>query len=489
MKVKLVGYNQPVGCCDKDYATPEVLSAAFARTSRSSKSLEELVEEAKRDVPKARKSNKTIIYDMGHSSIAEHAYFNLILERISRRVIEEIERHRLVSYTEKSQRYVTFDGDYTVPSSVVKKGYEDQFREVVESCNDFYHELFNHLHEYNLSKDFSKTFELMGVGSDKVKKKTIEGWSKEDARYILPMATQTQLADSINGRSLEYVIKVLRSSDIQEAREVGDLLYKEIEGLAPSLIKYTKPTDFFKLTDKELNTVVSLLLDKKDFLNHNRDVVIHKIKNDESIAAALIFTHSDLSFTNSLIAAHSLTYEQLRLLFQASVLYKESYDPLPREYEVGNHNYAIEFTLSSSAFAQLKRHRMATLLTQPYLIELGVTIPESIKEIGYEGKFNDMIKKVNNLYKQMVLDGINRSEAEYILTNSHKRRVLFVSNIREMHAVASLRMDPHAQWDIRNLITKAVRLWKNNYPLSLEFAGGKHDYYERKKKYLEGLLE
>ncbi len=487
MKVKLVGYNQPVGCCDKDYATPEVLSAAFARTSRSKLSLEELVENAKNDVPKARKSNKSIIYDMGHSSIAEHAYFNLILEGISRRVIEEIERHRLVSYTEKSQRYVTFNGDYTVPDSIVNSGYEDEFRTIVEECNSLYKELFDDLFEYNLSRDFSKVFALMGIVKDKIKERTMEGWSKEDARYILPMATQTQLAESINGRSLEYMIKVLRSSEIKEARDVGDLIYSEIEGLAPSLIKYTKPTDFFRLTDKRLRSFVSNLLDGKVFSNYQSDVFIHNVKNDESVAAALIFTHSDLSFTNSLKVAHSLTYEQLRSLFQTSILYKESYDPMPREYEVGNHSYVVEFTLSSSAFAQLKRHRIATLLSQHYLTELGVVVPDSIKKIGYEDRFLKLTNKINSFYKSLILEGINRSEAEYILTNSHKRRVLFIPNLREMHAVAHLRMDPHAQLEIRSLISEAVMLWKNNYPLSLEFAGGKHDYYERKKKYLEGL--
>ena len=82
MKIKLAGYN--VDADQLGYhitnnpqdLTPEVISAAYARISRSPKPVDELRKEAVNDVAAARKSNENIIFEFGHSSVAEHAVFN-----------------------------------------------------------------------------------------------------------------------------------------------------------------------------------------------------------------------------------------------------------------------------------------------------------------------------------------------------------------------------------------------------------------------------
>ncbi|RXM22125.1 thymidylate synthase (FAD), partial [Citrobacter sp. AAK_AS5] len=85
MKILLAGYN-----IDSDIIrtlkeksgfqqdlTPETISAAYARISRSPKPVNELREIAHHEVDKARQSNRNIVFDMGHSSVAEHAVFNI----------------------------------------------------------------------------------------------------------------------------------------------------------------------------------------------------------------------------------------------------------------------------------------------------------------------------------------------------------------------------------------------------------------------------
>jgi len=41
--------------------------------------------------------------------------------------------------------------------------------------------------------------------------------------------------------------------------------------------------------------------------------------------------------------------------------------------------------------------------------------------------------------------------APYILTNSHRKRVLIRVNARELYHISRLREDTHAQWDIQNI--------------------------------------
>ena len=121
MKVELAGMNIDIELVKEierqDLATPETISAAYARISRSQKDVTSLRLDALNEVEKARQSNSNIIYDMGHSSIAEHAVFNFDLIGISRLMSELIHRSGSLLYR-KSQRYVTLKGDYHIPEEI-----------------------------------------------------------------------------------------------------------------------------------------------------------------------------------------------------------------------------------------------------------------------------------------------------------------------------------------------------------------------------------
>ncbi|MCD8480605.1 MAG: hypothetical protein LRZ88_10565 [Candidatus Cloacimonetes bacterium] len=69
MKLIVAGYNIDKSLIDSlnaATATPEVISAAYARISRSKKQVDELRREALAEVDKARSSNTNIIFEMGH---------------------------------------------------------------------------------------------------------------------------------------------------------------------------------------------------------------------------------------------------------------------------------------------------------------------------------------------------------------------------------------------------------------------------------------
>ena len=125
MKVILSGYNIDIDelnklkAGDKDVIlTPETFSAAYARISRSPKPVNKLREFACKEVDKSRAVNQRVVFDMGHASVAEHAVFNFDILGISRLAVESLQKFRLNSYTEKSQRYITLNDDYVVPQEI-----------------------------------------------------------------------------------------------------------------------------------------------------------------------------------------------------------------------------------------------------------------------------------------------------------------------------------------------------------------------------------
>jgi len=115
--------------------TPETVSAAYARISRNPAPVNELRAAARKEVEKARRSNQAIVFDMGHSSIAEHAVFNIDVLGVSRLLVEEIEKFRLCSYTEKSQRYVLLQDDFVIPREIREAGLTESFTRTVKAQN------------------------------------------------------------------------------------------------------------------------------------------------------------------------------------------------------------------------------------------------------------------------------------------------------------------------------------------------------------------
>ncbi|MCK4654784.1 MAG: FAD-dependent thymidylate synthase [Candidatus Cloacimonetes bacterium] len=507
MKVELAGFNIDKNLIDKlpecTIATPETISAAYARISRDPRDVPELRADAREQVEKARRSNQAIVFGMSHHSVAEHAYFNFDILGISRLALEELEARRIgCAYTEKSQRYITLKGDFITPTEFSQQD-KETFVKLVELQNNFYLHNLEKLIKYQYETNptlaaKARTASQKGI-SDKMNrhKNTLEGWAKEDARYALSLATQAQLGLSFNARTLEHAIRTMRFSELAETRELSQKLFNVTKEVAPSLIILTDPGEFkkafktelqddhFKYTRQNLKKMVESIIENTqgnfpdDHLPNNiskGNAILFRENNiDRSIAAALIHNNSLLSFEDSYkIASFKLnTEEDGRAFFKEALKYISRFDALPREFELTG-DLKFELIVSASNFAQLKRHRLMTLLAQEYNPELGYTIPESIKAINLENELKEICNRSSELFYKFKTK-YNRA-AEYCLTNAHRRRVLVSVNPRELYHISRLREDEHAQWDIKNTARNMLHLAKQAAPLTFMLSGGKDEF-------------
>jgi len=482
-----------------DNVTPEVISAAYARISRDPSAVTELRAQAREDVAAARRSNRNIVFGMSHHSVAEHAYINFDALGVSRLAIEALEARRLCAFTEKSQRYITLDGDVVIPKEFTPAE-RGQFEALVERQNAFYNEVLPQLKKLQKGKN-------PGVARG-----TRDGWAKEDARYSLSMATEGQLGFSANARNLEHAVRLAKFHPLAEVREMGRLLYEEARKVAPSLVAMGDEADFAKITGGSLDNnflehyaedfanAVDGLLERnpgvlEEVFAESRAVAGKREEHfgvrladhndvDENVVSALIRTHFakkgiDLAFSEAKAYFRKLHFPERKKFVQEGLQSLGQYDALPREFEVGNLTYDI--TLSASAFAQLKRHRMATLLTSPYDPNLGITVPESIEEIGRAADLVDVCGQSADFWKQLEdahpeAPGVG----EYALTNAHRRRALFDMNARELHHLSRMREDGHAQWDIRYIAHEVSRLAKHAAPITTMLLGGKDQFADVK---------
>ncbi|MBN1614162.1 MAG: FAD-dependent thymidylate synthase [Deltaproteobacteria bacterium] len=456
--------------------TPETVAAAYARISRSPKPVQELRAVARREVERARQSNRSIVFEMGHSSIAEHAVFNIDVLGVSRLLVEEIEKFRLCSYTEKSQRYVLFGDDFTIPEEIRDSRLEKPYVGMIREQYRFYRRLYERLRPFIFERNAD-------IGRDPANRSTLEGWAKEDARYIIPLATETQLGMTVNARNLELMLRRLAAHPLIEAKQCSRRLYEAAKNVAPSLIRYTEATPYDLQTRAALREEVSQRtagLESGESGRRKEDREPVKLiratpGSDERVLAALIHASSNLPFSRCLRIARRMDGSEKESLMKTALRNLSPHDAVLREFE--HADLVFELVVSASCFAQLKRHRMATLTGQEYDPALGITVPPAVAAVGLEGAFREIVARTDDLHGD--LKETAPAAAAYILTNAHRRRVALKVNARELYHIARLRADGYAQWDIRETAVRMIERARKAMPLTLMLAAGKDAFAER----------
>jgi flavin-dependent thymidylate synthase len=479
MKVVLAGYNVDSAVLDelkkssppREDVTPETLSASYARISRDPRPADELRAAARAEVDRARRSNQSIIFKMGHHSVAEHAVFNFDVIGISRLAIEEIERFRLCSFTEKSQRYITLGADFVIPEEVRRAGKEDLFVATVKAQNALYHRLYQRLKPFVFEK-------YADAAANPKNHSILDGWAKEDARYIVSLATEGQLGLTLNARNLELLVRRFAAKGLEELRAFNARIHALAKGVAPSIILFTDASEFDEATYPDIAAAADGLAARGGGGERRRgaakDVVLagFPADGDASVIAALLHTVTRLSLKECLERVKSSGPSVRKDIVLRAFKRMEFYDFPPREFEHAELVY--DLVVSASCFAQLKRHRMATLTWQRYDPGLGVTVPPSVLEIGAGREFRAVIDRTNEAHA--ALEKEIGPAADYVLTNAHRRRALLKVNVRELYHISRLREDATAQWEIRRAAAGMSRLAKKAMPLTCLMLGGKDAY-------------
>ena len=437
MKVYLAGYNVDTTVLKemeeasgkRQDITPEVISAAYARISRDPRAINEIRKSSREEVEKSRRSNSTIIFKMGHHSVAEHAVFNLDILGVSRFAMEELEKFRLCSYTEKSQRYITLDKDFVIPSEIKGTSLEKDFTDMIHQQNAAYGIFFEKLKDYVFEQH-------KDLAEDSKNHNLLEGWAKEDARYITALATETQVGQTVNVRTLELLLRRFASHPLEEIKTLGKTIYAQIAEVAPSIVIFHQANDRDKKTYNDLK-VVCEKYDESGLSGPAEDVQLVEYDKDADITiiASILHTSTNLPYNKCKEKAEKMSDVEKKTIFKTAWKNMQLYDSMLREFEYANLTYDI--VISAACFGQMKRHRMSTITAQGYDPALGITMPESIKGIGAENKFNEIVDKTNDVYDKIKKD--SPQAAPYILTNAHRKRILMRLNAREMYHISRLR--------------------------------------------------
>jgi len=175
-----------------------------------------------------------MLASMGHESPTEHVSFTFGIEGVSRSLLAQITRHRMASFSVKSQRYVK-EGQFAfiVPPHIKNDARANRiFLEAMADDTKKYNELADILKENHIKA-------LMSDGDDeKTACKKAEKMAIEDARYVLPNACETKMLLTMNVRSLNNFFKhrcCLRAQ--WEIKDLADEMLRLVYEIEPKLFK------------------------------------------------------------------------------------------------------------------------------------------------------------------------------------------------------------------------------------------------------------
>ncbi|MBC7195538.1 MAG: FAD-dependent thymidylate synthase, partial [Caldisericia bacterium] len=77
---------------------------------------------------------------LGHESVFEHAVASFLISGVSRSLTHQLVRHRIASYTQKSQRYVDESNfDYVIPDTIKRNEASlNIYKNFMDECKNIY---------------------------------------------------------------------------------------------------------------------------------------------------------------------------------------------------------------------------------------------------------------------------------------------------------------------------------------------------------------
>jgi thymidylate synthase (FAD) len=156
------------------------------------------------------------VIESGHGSTIEHVVFTFGISGVSRTLSHQLVRHRAgVAFDQQSQRYVTYKGPATMLPATIEEAEPDiraRYESQVEGALDLYGDLVE------------------------------AGIPGEDARFVFPNATRTNLVMTTNLRALIHMSGLRLCTMAQwEIRRLFQLIRQEIFQVSPFLGSFLAP--------------------------------------------------------------------------------------------------------------------------------------------------------------------------------------------------------------------------------------------------------
>ena len=227
------------------YMKPTVAAEALLEPDPDATGMDHLIEAAGRSCYESwhRPNEKTQrnedyianILRQKHTSVLEHSYATFYLTGVSRALLAEITRHRQLSFSVRSQRFV----DESEAAIVVPPAIRDHVGEVVYGWEGYADQEMSGSATDAIKHAADEASDIYVILVDALMESGLpRKQAREAARAVMPNMTETRIVISGNLRAWrEMLVKRLSSGADAEIREVSEMILKRLKEIAPSAMQ------------------------------------------------------------------------------------------------------------------------------------------------------------------------------------------------------------------------------------------------------------
>jgi thymidylate synthase ThyX len=288
----------------------------------------------------------------------------------------------------------------------------------------------------------------------------------DNCRYMLPVATQTNLGMTVNARQLEYAIIKMLSHPLEEIQQIGEEIKKAALKIIPTLVKNASRDEYIFETAKNLSKISKKYLGKVK-IDKEQPVTLVKYNKDaeEKVITALLYKFSNLPYAKVQSSFRKMTKKDKEKIIDATLKKYQRKDQPPRELE--HAYYTFDILMDYGAFRDVQRHRMNTQTNQFATTEHGYSTPDGIVEAGFKEQYDAVMQKAADTFK--ILSKRFPIAAQYAVPLAYKKRTLITMNLREVYHFVRLRTGPAGHISYRRIAQEVYRQVKKVHPLLAKY--------------------
>lgn len=459
--------------------------ALMSRYSRTDKSMRRIfLDEFLANENRGEEFYNKVLIEYGDDSVAELGIAQIAIEGISNIAVKKIEDRRIgLSYLEKSSRYVAWDKKindefkfYREPH-IMNSKFADAY---LQSCNlDFevYSKNIQPMIKYVREKEpienlkfkdsttgqeilFSKLKEEQDIKSAiSIYNATTKAKALDILRGLLPASTLTNVGITGNGRSFEYLLTILFSSDLEEEKLLAKKIKHELDTTIKSFVRRSDDKHGLALQNylKSLKNAANKLAKKQHFPTKSMGSLVKLVDYEpeskalDKIITALMYEGQTNSYETLLRNVKKMSMaEKSKIVKNFANLRKNRRQRPPRAFEMTQ--YIFDIVGNFGMFRDLHRHRVLTLERQLLTTDHGYALPKEITDLGIEKDFKECMKLSKTVFDSMR----NKfpQQSQYVVNFAYNYPFFLQLNLREAAHLIELRTIPQGHIDYRRVAQK-----------------------------------
>jgi thymidylate synthase ThyX len=467
---------------------PEVVKGAlFARYSRSAKSLRRLfLDEFVGDLDvsgdhsidatvgleRAEQLYDRVFYEYGDDSVAQLGGVHLACEQASNVLTKVLEWGRLMSYMEKSTRYVAYDSRlpngryrYYRDPEILESPLGARYVGDMDRLFDSYGELLPVMQSM-----FSERYPKGPDDSDFAWRRSVRAKAFDALRGMLPAGATSNLGIYASGQAYEALLIRMRAHPMPEARAYAELILTELRKVIPSWVKRVDVDDRGVAHSQylEQNAHAMQQLAASIFESEPRSfrpaaggdpevtLVDWDPDGEVKVVASMLYPYTHLAESMIQDRVQGMSTEE-----RLEVVRRYTGERTNRRHRPGRAlercDYRFDVISDYGAFRDLQRHRLLTVEWQDLTPAHGFTMPESVVDAGAEEPYSAAMARSATLY-ELLRDRFLPGQTSYAVALAYRIRYAMQFNAREAMHLLELRTSPQGHPEYRKVCQQMHRL-------------------------------